>query len=165
MGITAQFYALSSTLADELLTNSDLADEVFWKESSNTGGKVSVLDIDKDWAALRFAVLACQELFDGVPPFDLFAIGKETDVKCTYGLLRYCEPSVVTDASSVLSGISVERVAREASADQLNENDIYPGNGAWDEESAAMIVDHFRETVSFFSDASARGDAMVFGLW
>ena len=122
--------------------------------------------VEKSWNAIEFILdrLAQAERIPWIGPL---TEGESTGLELDYGPVWYRTPEQVRDLAGILSAISKEDFKRGYMPQKMAENSVYPE--IWDrreeqEENFEYVWEWYTEMVSFYSEASDAGDAMLLRL-
>ena len=129
--------------------------------ASPAGGR-TVLSLDKAWHGVHY--LLCGEVEPGAvllsqPVLGGLDLGDDDEGFSGYGPARYFTAAQVAELGQALSRPEVEaQAAARFDAAQMSKLKIYPG---WRPSDAESVLDALRRLRDFYSDAAAKGRAIV----
>lgn len=166
MGISARYYRMSDDAAKQFLADESVRLNVLWDEGEATSIEYALLDLDKDWDALKLALGQHSTKYSGDSSLRyVFEGGTSTEIECTYGFIRLISHQQVQRIAEAFETVSDESVRERLVVTEFRSAEVYPNGSSWDQESVDLVWYHFQETKAFFRDANSRGDVVFAGLW
>ncbi|MDF2846454.1 MAG: hypothetical protein K0R97_436 [Oerskovia sp.] len=119
-----------------------------------------VLDLDKAWAAIAFALGRARFPVDVV-------LGDQplADTEWGYGPPRFVDPTRVQEAAAAFAATSPEALLADVSTELLDGADVYPGG--WQDEPDMVqeyVLPSLRDLTDLYAAAAADGYAVVVWL-
>lgn len=163
MGITVHYKTITPEDFERLKHDSATAQEFLQSESP--------FSLEKSWHVIHYLLTAHPELGDEAftdPPFGSIVMGgTPTQLKCSYGVVRYLSPEEVSRTTEALNSISLESLEAKCDAEDFNDAGIYPlgRRGGWDEDEIEAEIQFLRilypSLVNFFQQAVNDGDVII----
>jgi hypothetical protein len=160
MGMAAYFTALAPHELQRLRDDPDEIEEFLYPNGGNDEPP-NYLDLDKCWHGLHY--LLTGETYGGKPPLSQAVLGGvEFGEDGGYGPARYLEASDVRDIAGALAHVTPGALAQRFNPDDMEAKQIYPDIWANERDEALdFLLDGFSNLKKFYTDAAARGDAVV----
>lgn len=156
---------MSGHAAKQFIADEGVRLNVLWDEGETTTIDFALLDLDKDWDALKLALGLNASKHSASPLKYLFDGGTTTEIECTYGFIRLISQQQVQQIAEAFATISDESLRERLVLTEFRNADVYPGGSSWDSESVELVAHLFQETKAFFNEANTRGDVVFAGLW
>ena len=151
MGMTAQYYRLSQSRLEAILSESGAFPDIDYKD------KTCYLDIDKAWHIIHFLLNADE--WEGPYPLSHAVLGGEP-IGDDDGEARYLTSSNVQDVSNALDKIDAADLLSHWDQQAIEAANIYP---VWNNEPEEheYITHHYEALRAFFKSAARDGLAML----
>ncbi|GAA3232138.1 YfbM family protein [Oerskovia jenensis] len=158
-------YALTLSPADLVRAAADpdwaleLVEELEGSDDETRPGP-RVLDLDKAWAAVAFALGRVRfpvDVIHGEQPL--------TEDEWGYGPPRYLTPARVQEAAAAFAATTPKALLADVSAELLDEADVYPGG--WQDDPGTVqeyVLPSLRDLTDLYADAAADGYSVVVWL-
>ncbi len=118
------------------------------------------VDLNKLWHILHY-LLTGSALGGGSPLANAILGGEEIGSDMGYGPARFLTPSQVREVADALSRVSNEELARRFDPEAMDAAEIYGAGRGADPELAEYALEYLPQLVSYYSDAAAKGYAML----
>jgi hypothetical protein len=169
MSMMGRFVEVSDTDLEALIDDPDAAPDLFMHDSlrsneatgvSSPSAPLATLDVDKAWHGLHYVLTGSEWDTDSVLGRMILGGTELGEDELGYGPARYLTPDEVSQSSSALAELigTADPMARFDPA-QMSSLSIYPGH--WVDDDRAWLEDAVARMTSFFTDAAARGSAVV----
>ena len=156
-----RFVEVSAVDLEALIEDPSGAPDLF-VDDALLGARASTatLDVDKAWHGLHYVLSGSEWDADSVLGQIVLGGTELGEDELGYGPARYLTPDEVSRSSSALTELigSADPLERFDPA-LMSSMSIYPGH--WEDDDRAWLEDGLARLASFFSDASARGSAVV----
>jgi Domain of unknown function (DUF1877) len=117
------------------------------------------LSLEKSWHSLHYLLTGKTE--EAPPPLGYAILGgSPIGDDLGYGPARFLSPEQVREVAVALSELSPEDLAQRFDLDAMSAANIY---ACTDEDELEMAQHYFSKLVQYYSDATAKGNAML--LW
>jgi hypothetical protein len=119
------------------------------------------IDLDKAWHAIHF--LMNGQTWEGTGPLFDAVLGGETlgQEDVGYGPARFLTPEEVKVTAQALNEVSASDLLEKFDAQELNDNNIYPGYWTGKEIDHQYVRENFVRLVEFFRSAAQSDDALL----
>jgi hypothetical protein len=122
----------------------------------------ATLSLDKAWHGVHYILCGESDLGTSLvsqPILGGTALGKDDEGFSGYGPPRYFTAAQVAELAAALNRPDLEsEAAARFDAERMSELGVYPG---WRASDADWVLDGFRRLRDFYSDAAAKGHAIV----
>lgn len=123
--------------------------------------KAELLDVDKTWAALHFAI-AGDVYPDGDPILVGAMVGQHiVDFDLDYGTPGYLLSEDVAELVTQLDQITEEDIEDALGSERFQESDIYPFGNESEEEIIEYVLPYFKKLRDFYRLAKEKGKGVL----
>jgi hypothetical protein len=117
-------------------------------------------DLGNEWQAIHYLLTSCPDLAaEHVPDNPLTNAvlgGHETDAE-----VRYLEPNEVKAIARALAKISAGEIRNRYSAEEFNDEEIYPSGDGWTEGEGKFLAELYAQLARFYKSAAAAGEVVL----
>ena len=163
MGMSIFFAPVSAAKLEQLRRDPDAIEAFLYPDDDDEpeGG----IDVDKAWHGLHYLLTGTSD--GGEPPLSLAILGgEEFGEDLGMGPPRFLTPDQVREVAAALEAMSEDELRQRYDPQDMQDKQIYP-DIIWvrdGDEALDYLMGNFGPLVEFYTDAAARGDAVILSL-
>ncbi|MBD8528899.1 MULTISPECIES: YfbM family protein [unclassified Massilia] len=160
MGIIVCFTALPPQELARLRAHPDDVDQYLYPKDGD-GEPPNYFSLDKEWHGIHY--LLTGEAEGGPLPLALSIMGgEEFGPELSFGPARFLTPDEVAAVALALIGVTPAVLAERYDPQDMEAKEIYPEIWVRDDtEALRYLLQSFTQLQKFYTDAAARGDAVI----